>query len=145
MAPTKTNRLNSSKAKELREKKAAYKLLNTVLDKMKNLDSPVAQEMIKYKDELGRETGLGLPIEERLHAFLIKNDLPAFVFPKITTLAEHAGGYSLVREIATKHGGMKKVKTLYAQKYRLNTKTETLQDFILAHGLPCWDEEELIA
>ena len=145
MAPTKTNQLISSKTKEFKEKKAAYKLVNKVLEKMKNLNSPEIQELIKYKDQLGRETGLGLPIEERVHAFLIKNDLPPFVFPTIATLGEYTGGYALVREISKQHGGMKKVKILYAQKYQLSTKTETLQDFILSQGLPSWDEEELIA
>ena len=146
MAPTKTNQLNNSKAKELREKKAAFKLLNTILAKTKNLDSPEVQSMIKYRNQLGKETGLGLPIEDQVHNFLVRNGLPTFVFPKIQTLGKYKGGYSLVRSIATEYGGMKNVKVLYAKKYNLDITGKTFEQIMFENGLlPCWDEEELIA
>lgn len=131
--------------KELREKKAEYLLLERVLDKMKNRDNPAIQEMIKLKEKLGLETGLSLPIEERVYAFLIKNDLSPLIVPTIQLFGQYPGGYSLVREIATKHGGMKKVKELYAQKYStFATANCSVTHFLLRHGLPVWDEEELI-
>ena len=108
-----------AKAKEpsIHQKKAEYKFLDKFLSKAKNLDEPAMQEIIKYKDQLGKETGLGLPIEQRLRNFLLEHHLPLHFVPTIDTLGKYKGGYAVVKEIAMKHGGMKKVKRLYAKEY----------------------------
>lgn len=136
-----------TKAKEtsIHQKKKEYRFLDEFLSKVKNLDNPAYQEMIKYKDQLGKETGLGQPIEERLRSFLVEHHLPLHFVPTIKHLGEYKGGYSLVREIATEHGGMKKVRELYAKKYNIGPNHDTLEEMLFRHNIHLWDEEEFIA
>ena len=134
------------KAKEpsIHQKKAEYKFLDKFLSKVKNLDNPAYQEMIKYKNQLGEETGLGLSLEEKIRRFLVKYDLPLYAVPKIDELNKYKGGPSLVREIAV-NGGIKKIRTSYAEWYSTNGTFVEIEQFFLKHDIPLWDEEELIA
>lgn len=84
------------------------------------------------------------PIEEKLHHFLVKHDLPLHFVPTIDTLGKYKGGYGLVREIAKDHGGMKAVKQLYAKKYSVGPKHENLGEMLARHNIYLWDEEEFI-
>lgn len=140
--------MTKAKQPSIRQKKAEYRFLDKFLNKAKkakNLDEPAIQEIIKYKDQLGKETGLGLPIEQRLRNFLLEHHLPLHFVPTIDTLGKYKGGYSLVREIATHHGGMKKVKERYAKKYTVGLKHDTLEEMLVRHNIFLWDEEEFIA
>ena len=134
-----------TKQPSIHQKKAEYRFLDKFLSKVKNLDNPAYQEMIKYKDQLGKETGLGQPIEERLRRFLAQHNLPLHFVPTINSIGKYKGGYALVREIATKHGGMKKVKELYAKKYNIGPNHDTLEEMLVRHNIYLWDEEEFIA
>ena len=135
-----------TKEPSIYQKKAEYKFLVKFLSKTKCPDEPAIQEIIKYKDQLGKETGLGLPIEERLRNFLVEHHLPLHFVPTINHIGKYKGGYSLVREIATKHGGMKKVKELYAKKYTVavGPRHETFEEMLVRHNIHLWDEEEFI-
>ena len=137
--------MTKTKEPSIHQKKAEYRFLNKFLSKIKNPDTPVYQEMIKYKDQLGQETGLGLPIELRLRNFLVKHHLPLHFVPTIDTLGKYKGGYALVREIALDHGGMRKVKELYAKKYTVGPNHDTLEEMLVRHDIYLWDEEEFIA
>lgn len=134
-----------TKEPSIYQKKVEYRFLNKFLSKLKNLDNPVYQEMIKYKDQLGKETGLGQPIEERLRSFLVEHHLPLHFVPTINHMGKYKGGYALVREIAQDHGGMKKVKELYAKKYTVGPNHDTLEEMLVRHNIYLWDEEEFIA
>tara|TARA_Y100000004_G_scaffold189912_1_gene246239 strand:- start:14 stop:427 length:414 start_codon:yes stop_codon:yes gene_type:complete len=137
--------MTKTKKLSIQQKKREYKFLDKFLSKVKNLDTPVYQEMIKYKDQLGQETGLGLSIEEKLRNFLVKHHLPLHFVPTIDTLGKYKGGYSLVREIATKHGGMKKVRELYAKSYNVGPNHDTFAEMLVRHNIHLWDEEEFTA
>tara|TARA_A100001201_G_scaffold127914_1_gene112841 strand:+ start:5048 stop:5461 length:414 start_codon:yes stop_codon:yes gene_type:complete len=134
-----------TKEPSIHQKKREYRFLDKFLSKVKNLDNPVYQEMIKYKDQLGKETGLGRPIEERLRSFLVEHHLPLHFVPTISHMGKYKGGYALVREIAMDHGGMKKVKELYAKKYSIGPNHDTLEEMLVRHNIYLWDEEEFIA
>ena len=137
--------MTKTKEPSIYQKKAEYRFLHKFLSKVKNLDNPVYQEMIKYKDQLGKETGLGQPIEERLRNFLVEHHLPLHFVPTISHMGKYKGGYALVREIAMDHGGMKKVKELYAKKYTVGPNHDTLEEMLVRHNIYLWDEEEFIA
>tara|TARA_Y100000004_G_scaffold61002_1_gene68269 strand:- start:180 stop:593 length:414 start_codon:yes stop_codon:yes gene_type:complete len=137
--------MTKTKEPSIYQKKAEYRFLNKFLSKVKNLDNPVYQEMIKYKDQLGKETGLGQPIEERLRSFLVEHHLPLHFVPTINHMGKYKGGYALVREISMDHGGMKKVKELYAKKYTVGPNHDTLEEMLVRHDIYLWDEEEFIA
>ena len=136
--------MTKTKEPSIHQKKAEYRFLDKFLSKVKNLDTPVYQEMIKLKDQLGEETGLGLSLEEKIRRFLIKYDLPLYAVPKIDELNKYKGGPSLVREIAV-NGGIKKIRISYAEWYSINGTSVEIKQFFLKHDIPLWDEEELIA
>jgi len=137
--------MTKTKESSIHQKKAEYRFLEKFLSKVKNLDNPAYQEMIKYKDQLGQETGLGLPIEERIRHFLVEHHLPLHFVPTIDTLGNYKGGYALVKEISQNHGGMKAVKQLYAKKYIAGPNHDTLEEMLARHNIYLWDEEEFIA
>ena len=134
-----------TKEPSIHQKKREYRFLDKFLSKTKCPDEPAIQEIIKYKDQLGKETGLGLPIEQRLRNFLVEHHLPLHFVPTIETLGKYKGGYGLVREIAKEHGGMKKVKELYGTNYTVGPNHDTLEEMLVRHNIYLWDEEEFIA
>ena len=137
--------MTKAKQPSIHQKKAEYKFLQKFLSNTKNLNETAIQEIIKYKDQLGQETGLGLPIEERIRHFLVEHHLPLHFVPTIDTLGNYKGGYALVKEISQNHGGMKAVKQLYAKKYIAGPNHDTLEEMLARHNIYLWDEEEFIA